>query len=217
MTNTNGKAPPRSITADQINRIQKDLSVALRKIPRLEGPMQQVIEHQGDELTSEIVSMICRRAEMFTSMIRYRVKVDRGRAPQEMLADICQQQHMKRSIDNGVVSDMPRGEGDDIVTIFFFRAPRLYIGDNDGLEKKHKLRGLRPDPYALITMNERNPDFAYYHPNCTCWKDNDGNWCCVAFQHSLGEWGFIVRSVRVFRADSEDQLLDGPWSFGGIC
>lgn len=134
------------------------------------------------------------QVEMLLSMIVRRVRVNRGREPQEVINATNRAQHT----DRAVVNNMPRGEGED-KEVFFFKLGR-YVNDAD-LQKEYELRGLEPDPYAQAQVNTDDPSFADERLNGCHWQDANGNWCFAAFRrwddgkrvvgvrHHVGGWG----------------------------
>lgn len=137
-----------------------------------------------------------------TEMISKCVRVDRNQTPQEALDATKRCQYT----DKKVVESMPKGEGEE-VEVFFFWVCRLI--SNDDLPKEYDRRGLVPDPYAQIAVNEADPAFADDHPNATHWKDSCGKWCYSAFRR----WFDDERCVYVFRF-----VFDwfGGWWFAGV-
>jgi len=201
-----------TITAGQIGKIQEVLGAALRKSGLLSEPTQQVVTDKSamGKLTDELLAVIRKRVEAISDMIVRRVRVDRSRSPQEALDATGRRQYTTQP----VVDAMPRGKGEEVEVVFFKPSPDAYdatglIGD-DAVEIEFDLRGLKPaDPYSLCKANEDDPAFADEHPNATHWKDEDGNWCYVAFNRWNDE-----RNVNVNRDDS-------GWSrscrFAGVC
>lgn len=55
--------PSKTITAQQIGKIQGILGSALRKSRLPSGPTQQVIEHSGDTLVRELMEVIRQHVE----------------------------------------------------------------------------------------------------------------------------------------------------------
>ena len=185
--------PSQTITAGQIGKLQELLGAALRKSELLRDPVQRVIETQGDALVAELLAVVRKRVEAVSKMIVRRVKVNRGRSPQETLAATGRKQY----VDDSVVASMPRGEGREI-EVYFFNVGRN-LSDAD-LEKEYELRSLKPaDPYSQSAVNEDDPDFADDYPNGTHWKDAQGNWCFTAFR----DWVGFGRHVVVDRHDSD--------------
>lgn len=128
--------------------------------------------------------------EMLGNLIVRHVSVNRSRSAQEAIDATGRNKYL----DDNVVATMPQGEGDE-ADVFFFKLAR--IASDEEVEKEYELRGYKPaDPYALAAVNEADPSFADEHPNCTHWKDANGNWCYVAFNRWNDE-----RDVYVFRHD----------------
>lgn len=193
--------PIKKITAGQISKIYDVLVAALQKSNLPSEETQQVLEHQGADMADEFVASLRKRVEAISDTIIRHVTVNRKRSPQEAITATGRNKYLNDS----VVASMSKGEGDEI-DVFFFKLGR-YISDSD-LDKEYELRGLKPaDPYALAAVNEADPAFADDHPNCTHWKDENGNWCYVAFNRWNDE-----RDVGVHRNDREWR---DPWWFAG--
>lgn len=162
--------------------------------------VQQVLG--SSELAKEQYELFRKHVEVRSSMIVRHATVNRSRSRQEAISATDRAEYL----NDEVVATMLQGTGDS-ADVHFFKLDR-YISDND-LEKEYALRGLKPaDPYALAAVNEADQAFADEHPNCTHWKDVDGNWCYAAF----GRWG-DGRFVRVFRDDFE---WSDDWWFAGV-
>lgn len=141
-------------------------------------------------------------AETPTDMISRRVRVNRNRTPQQEALYATKQCQYTYKEAVGI----PKREGEE-VEVFFFRIGRL-ISDDD-LQKEYDRRGLVPDPYAQIAVNEADPAFADDHPNATHWKDSDGKWCYSAF----GQRYVYGREVSFYRLAYG---WDDFWWFAGV-
>lgn len=130
-----------------------------------------------------------------------RAKVDRSRTPQQVLDATGRRQHVL----SGVVSTMPRGEGDEVF-VHFFRVGN-YVFD-ERLWAEFERRDLRPDPYAQAQVNADDPTFADEHPNGSHWQDEEGRWCFIAFINKDND-----QDVTVSR---DDDAFDGDWWFAGV-
>ena len=155
--------PSQLITAGQIGNIQEILGAGLRKSGLASEPVQQVLEHQGDELINELIAVVRSRVKAVSDMIVRHVKVNRDRSPQETLEATGRRLYVTES----VVATMPRGDGEEIEVVFF-KVGR-FVSDDDG-EKEYELRGLKPaDPYSVAAVNEDDQAFTDDHPNCIHW------------------------------------------------
>lgn len=191
------------ITEGEIGKINELVSAQLRKSKLDSGLVQEVIRTNGVELATNLVADLRCRTEAISNLIVRHVKVDRSRAPQEVLKVTGRKQY----IDDDVVANMPRGEGDEEVDVVFFKLDR-WVSD-DELAEEYKLRDLDPcDPFSLSAINEDDPAFADEHPNGTHWKDSGGEWCYTAFSRWDDE-----RLVVVYRLDHE---WFGYWWFAGF-
>lgn len=194
--------PSESISTGKIGKIQELLGAGLRKSGLPDGPVQKVLEHQGDALTTELVAVIRKFVEAIGEMFSRIVKVNRKRTPKEALKATGR----KLYVNDDVVEAMPRGEGTE-TEVHFFKVGK-YLTDEE-LDKEYELRGLKPaDPYSVAAVNEADPAFADEKPNGTHWKDKDGKWCFAAFNRWRGE-----RRVGV---DRDDDGWSGHWWFAGV-
>jgi hypothetical protein len=195
-------ASVQSITDGQIDNVVAKLRDALRKHRGEFGSeaAQQVLGVEN--LGMELLAPFRKRVEAIADMIVRRVKVDRSRSPQEMLAANGRAQY----VDKDVVKTMPKGEGDE-VEVFFFKVGR-YVNVAD-LAKEYELRGLKPDHYAQDAVNAADPAFADDHPNGTQWQDAKGNYCYLTF----GRWRDGRRSVGCDRGGRDWRDV---WWFAGV-
>jgi hypothetical protein len=159
------------------------------------GKLRDAMRKHRSEITSEIAQQVLgtenlgmmmftpfrEQAEAIGGFIVRRTKVNRKRNPQEALDATDHVQYTDRKI----VDAMPGGEGDEVEVCFF--KPEVLEYDSSGsmsddnLEKAMQRRYLKKDPIAVITFNEKNPSFANENPHVAHWKDEEGNWCYVAF------------------------------------
>lgn len=192
------------ITNGEVAKIQDLLGAALRKSGLKSEPTQQAIEKNGKQIALECVAVVRKYAEMFCNLFVRIVKVLRNRTPEQVLDATGRKQYT----DKSVVAHMPKGNGEEVEVVFFNLGHS--INDTD-LDAEYENRGLKPaDAYSLSAVNEEDPAFADTKPNCTHWKDADGNWCYMAF----GQWHDGVRNVHVGRSYYDD-WGDGWW-FAGL-
>ena len=144
-----------------------------------------------------------RRVDNPDGTISFFVRVDRSLTSQQVLDETGRGQYT----DNDVVSNMPKGEGDDVVEVVFFKYGHQIT---DGcLEEKYEKQNLTPaDSYSVAVVNRDNPTFADDHPNCTLWRDDSGKWCYLA----CNRW-YDERSVIVNRSDVG---WGASWWFAGL-
>lgn len=182
--------PSKIITNGQIDKAVAVYRAMLEKHREelASEPAQEVL--MQDDYVGEQVGVLRRRIEAISGLIIRRVAVNRTRTPQETLDATGRKQYTDRK----VVDAMPRGEGDE-AEVCFFNLGR-FINDAD-LEKEYELRGFKPvDPFSLAAVNEADPAFADDHPNCTHWKDADGNWCYASFSRwRVGRGVLVNRDV----------------------
>lgn len=193
-----------TMTPSQIGKVQEIVGAACRKAGLPSAPVQQVLEHQGAQLTAEMLAVLRKFVEAVSSLIiRLVTEVNHSLSPQQVLDATGRKQYTDRE----VVEAMPRGEGDK-KEVVFFQVGR-YISDDD-LEKEFEIRGLKSaDPYSLAKVNQDDPAFADNRPNCTHWKDANGQWCYIAFYR----WNDDERRVNVNRNDNH---WPDDWWFAGV-
>lgn len=192
---------PPTITDGQIGKICEVIGAALRKSGLPSEEVQDVLENSGKEFADECVKNLCVRIEAICKMIVRHVSPDRTSDPNEM----CKATGRNMYLNDEVVENMPRGEGEPEVV--FFNVGE-YLTD-EKLEEEYAKRGLVPaDPYSFLQVNVDDPEFADGHPCGTHWKDEEGNWCFAFCDRWIGG-----RRVRVHRSD--DVWYD-RWWFAGL-
>lgn len=164
------------ITPGQIAKIIENLAAALRKSDiLLKGPVQLALQYNGPAIIIGMVEAVCKCAERFCNVIIRHATVDRNEKPYNVLKATGCNLHFIGYL----LEAMPNGNGTE-VDIFFFKLG--YLVNDAGLEKEYELRGFKPvDPYSLAKINKDDRTFAYKHPNCTYWKNNEGKCCSIMF------------------------------------
>ena len=199
---------PKFITDGQIGKFQELLGARLRKSGLESGPVQRVLQSQGDAVVEDMLAAIRKRVEGVSNLIVRRVAVDRTRTPQEVLDATGRKQY----VDRKMVDSMPRGKGEETDVYFFKPRPEAYSSggliSDDRLEAEFEFHGLKPDPYAQAAVNEADPVFADGHPNGTHWKNADGKWYYVAFYRWYGGRGVDV--------GQGGDGWGGGWWFAGV-
>ena len=192
---------PSPITDGQIEKATDVFRAALRKNrSRLDaGTFQQVLGM--NDIGKALFAVFCERSEAIGGVIVHHVKVNRHRSFERAL----EATGFRFRIGVDMLATIPEGSGNN-VEVIFFKCGRLVSSDD--LEKEYEMRGLVPaDPYSLAAVNEGNPTFVDNYPNCTNWKDKNGEWYGIAFRHWTKE-----RSVLVI--NSHDGW-GGYWWFAG--
>ncbi|MGB3073474.1 MAG: hypothetical protein WBB68_04420, partial [Candidatus Moraniibacteriota bacterium] len=171
-------------------------------------PTQEVLESQGAILADEFVTIVRARVEAVSKMIVRRVRVDRGRTPEQVIDATGRTQYVNKD----VVATMPRGEGEEVDVYFFKPDQSAYdrngIISDDKLHKEFERYGFKPDPYAQAAVNDADTAFVDEYPNGTHWQDTNGKWCYAAFS----QWGG-GRDVVVYRDGSDWR---DSWWFAGV-
>lgn len=130
------------------------------------------------------------------TVIRF-VKVDRARTPKQAIDATRRVQY----VDADMLAMMPVGTG-GAEAIFVNLGHDVYCDKLDDELGKIGFK-LIVDPQGLAAINEDDPAFADERPNCTQWKDQNGNYWCMIFGGWYGE-----RSIGLKRCD---QLGDDLW------
>jgi hypothetical protein len=168
-------------TAGQLNALVKIIGPE-----NVEGILRGTIE-----VITKVVNMIVRL-----------VRPNRNLKPRQALEATGRNPY----VNDEVVANMPRGEGDE-TEVIFFKVGR-FLSDDD-LEKEYELRGLKhADPYSVAKANEDDPTFADDHPNGTHWRDENGKWCFVTFDG----WG----GGRYVDCSRNDNDWSDSWWFAGL-
>lgn len=193
--------PSKPIAEGQIGKINDLLSAKLRKSGMQSDPIQQVLEHQGGQLATDLLAVVRRYVDAESELISRWATVDHSLSSRQALEATGRNLH----VNDDVVKTMPNGDSDEV---FFFNLGR-YIND-DNLEKEYEARGLVPcDPFTLAKVNQDDPAFADEYPNCTHWgRGDDGTWASAAFDRFIGERRVDVRRCGGDWSDS--------WWFAGV-
>lgn len=191
------------MTEGHIGKINELLAAGLRKKRGnfRAADVQLTLERCGPTIVERFITSLEELVATTANAIVRTVKVNRGRSPKEMVTALNRAEYTEKS----VVKIIPRGEGEDVVVEFFKLGK--YVSDDD-LAREYEQRGLIPDPYAQAAVNEADPAFADERPNGTHWKDEDGNWCYIAFDRGGGG-----RFVDVDRGSGDWR---DRWWFGGV-
>lgn len=184
---------PSKITDGQINKAVSNYRALLEN-------------HRG-EMFSEPVQQVLGQSELASEMLGVLRRYIKVVSNQESLDACGRKQHTTKA----VVDAMPRGSGEEMKIVYFKPDKSAYkngLLSCMALDAEYKNRGLVPDPQTQIDDNAANPEFADTTPNACLWKDDDGNWCYVAFYHWDGE-----RRVDVHRNDG---AWGDSWVFAGV-
>jgi len=194
-------AESRAMTDGQIAKAVSNYRALLEKhAGEFDSRTAQIVLGQP-ELANEMLSVFRRRAEAISEMIVRRVTVVRNRNPQEAISATNRTEYL----NNEVVDDMPRCEGEEVEVYFFPLKKYTSVAD---VQRMMEECGLKPDPYAVDAVNEQDPIFADKHPNFTQWVDKNGNHCYLAFSRWDGK-----RDVDCSRSESG---WDGDWFVCGV-
>lgn len=132
-----------------------------------------------------------------SDLIVRRVRVNRNRTSGEALGATGALIWDKEN----VVVTMPRGEGDEVEVVFF----RLELEpgrSGDDLDKEFASRDLvTADPFAVMAINEVDPNFHADHSHSTFWRDANGDWCTLMFGSYLSE-PYALIGGREFHASA---------------
>lgn len=172
-------ARTQSITNGQIGQINDRLATKLRESGLPMKEVQAVLTAPGGEVIDEMIVALRRRVEAISETIVREVEVDYDLKPREAISATKRAEHL----NNEVVDAMPcNGKGKKRVKVCFFPLHRLTsVGD---FQKALDERGLVPDPRAVASVNEYDPQFGDSYPNGTQWIDSLGRHCYLTF----GRW-----------------------------
>ena len=157
-----------AVTDDELGKLARKQWELFRRVKegtldlgRVEEALQGIIEQKDGEDSAFIL------ARYFT--------IDRSRDPRERLSVANKRVYLPTFLPQ-VVNDMPRGEGEEGV-IIFFQVGRCV--NNKELDREYDLRGLKPaDPCSLIQVNEDDPVLSDKYPNVTYWEGGS-----IVFRH----------------------------------
>ena len=196
-------SPSKTLTENQIKKLKRQFSDALRKVNPFSGEAQDLIENSWDELKDEVmqgcVDAINRVMERKSKPIIRKVRVNRKRTAQETLDATRRVQYVNAE----VLATMPVGSGPEEVELHYFNLGRFATDKERDCE--YKRRGLEPDPQAQADDNAADPSFADKYPNASGW----GNHCYIAFDCWIG----VSRNVNCNR---DDGGWNGEWWFAGV-
>ena len=226
MTNVMPPSDKKKTTSGQIDRAVARYRALLEKeASKLDLDAVQKTLSQ-DETHREMVNLFRKRTDMNAKTIVRRVRVNRNRNPKEAISvaalhDLYQKSCEWSSIDEEVLTDMPRGQGKEAEVWFFQLMPDEYQDEEGGLirnnevhevlQKALKRRNLKSaDPYSLTAANEASPDFYLTHSNMTTWVDESGEICSMTFE-SCEPYGIVIESRVPYMGDDYSEM----W-FAGI-
>lgn len=198
---------PSIMTNEQIGKAGDLIAAGLRKEDFPSGAAQEVLERKGAEFVATCVAAFRALVEEITQRIVHIVMVNRRRSPQDALKATGR----KLYVTDSVAAAMPRGTDVRVKLVYFKPGPEAYkngLLSCAALAEEYKKNSLKPDPQAQIEDNAANPEFADEHPNACQWKDEDGNFCYVAFNRWNDE-----RFVSVNRNDND---WNDNWVFAGV-
>lgn len=185
----------KTTTAGQIDKAVANYRALLEKyVAGFQAEAVQTVLGQS-ELAGEMLALFRRRIEAISNMIVRTVRVDRILTPQQALEAIGRRLY----VDEVVVNNMPRGEGDE-VTMYYFDLD--YDPTPVQLQTEYDKRNLVADPIAQAADNAANRSFADERPNGCQWDlREDGtasftkfyHWIFVKFDCWIGERAVCVR------------------------
>lgn len=181
--------PFKPATGEQIGKLADIVTARLKKYSNQFSSIhfQEILSDY--KLIDEIHASVCRRIlriEARTGMIVRIVKVYRTRSNREALNATRRHQYLNLS----VVDNAPQAKDKEAEVVLFKLAPHITSCSCSDLDKEYNLRGLSPaDLQTICALNEQDPSFADEYPNCTQWKNKEGNDCYASFRCVDGKRG----------------------------
>lgn len=172
------EGPYNPISNSQITRIIEILSITLPDSGLLSKSTRLVldVDRRRWALQEELFTVVRRHIEAVSDIFVRKVYPHYKLAPQEAINATGRRQ----SVDNDIVSTMPKGVVEGRVEVVFFKVNHYVCWSN--VDQEFELRDLKPaDPYSLLKVNEDDPSFADTLPNFTYWKDAKNRWCFLKF------------------------------------
>lgn len=144
--------------------------------------------------------------EMTTQVVTRPVTVNRDREPRAAFAAVSLGRKTCVAAEKAIDTIPKGGSGVKSEVVSFFLLGR-YVAD-DELEREFKARRIKPDPFAVMAVNEADRDFGNRHPNTTLWQKSDGFRSHLSFDQNGGK-----------PCVSIDSIVSAPfgpdWWFGG--
>ncbi len=195
-----------SMTKGQVNVVVKQFRDALRK-HRTQISKDAAQQANGlENLGMRVFTVYRWLAEKYSDMIIRPVTVDTTLSPEEVLAKIVATGR-KPYVTTDVLKSMPRGKSGEREVIFLkldLSKCGGYISHDDREKEVNALGFDLASPYKVARANIDDSAFADDHRNSTQWKDENGNWCYIAFSRRNDERRVIVRR-------GDDDWNDGWW------
>lgn len=94
--------------------------------------------------------------------------------------DVLKATGAKMFVDPDVVKNMPKRDGQPEIIVNFFQLN--YWPSDDELHTEYIKRDMiSADPFSLAKINQLDKTFSIIYHNCTHWKNQNGEWCCLSF------------------------------------
>ncbi|MFZ2522811.1 MAG: hypothetical protein WAW92_00310 [Minisyncoccia bacterium] len=163
--------------------------------------VQRGLDHIKWYVGRPMLTTLRSELEMGSGTFTRKVRINRNNNPNELLKDTsCHQ-----IVEAEVLQSMPRAEGDDEeVEVVFFNTDRSADLENDSafeaIAKEYDKRGLKTvDPYTLAEANKWNTlhTLLIRTNHETFWRDAEGNWCVMAFEHGARYHKVYVRRSKI--------------------
>ena len=164
-----------SMTDGQIEDLANKLRDAARK-HREEFPREATQKAlRSKNIGMQLLATFRTLVEAASLTIRRKVAVDRSRTAAEMIE--AANRHVV-VLEEEVLLEMPmEGRDNDVVEFFTLG----YDCSAEELEDEYEVRGLRPDPAAVIQAMIEDYFFADEHTVAVQWRDHRGRACCIRF------------------------------------
>jgi hypothetical protein len=190
------------ITDGDIEKLLTLIGAELRKSGLDSSAIKKVLRFHQISIQKDIVQVIARYQSLFRGFVERSVTMGVGHLPMQAIKAT----QRKLFLNESLIKSIPKS-GAGIRKVTFFHLGRT-IG-NDALSHEFDIRGLRPDPIAQCMVNQEDPEFADFNPNCTIWKNEGGEWCYLAFN----TLNFNLRRVYLARSIAP---WNAEWWYGGV-
>jgi hypothetical protein len=194
----NGRETDTLVTEAQIREAGEKIRAELVKLSLPSWYIEKLITINAKKVAQSLDEVFQGCVGMFNEVIVRKVKVDRNRTSEQVLAATG-----KRVT---IAGNMPNGAGEE-VDVFFF--PITKSPDKYTIYWGLKLHGLKADPYAVAQVNIDDPEFATTHPNGTLWERNPNS-------GSNSDWSHLQVTAEFVEVSISWQRWHGEWWIGGV-
>jgi hypothetical protein len=209
------------VTQGQAGRLGGLYVAELLQQPGLRKEIVELaIRANGAEIARELVRLTLPYIEVFNHLKMTTVNVDRALTPEQALSAFISQHGgdhaVQRKVNPKALSSMPRGDGKS-PDLYFFK-PKGYIQPDqpEKLAREYDVRGLKPDPRALLAYHGQNL-MAWYHQyngNATVYQDAKGNWCFAHVEKGVDDHVWPIIAIDYC---AKNWSWNTAGQFAGVC